>query len=181
MRWPWSKDKECERLVKYQGTNLEIAGLTLPNIFSLGSVKVKSEVLNAADRGLKYLDLVHFNNCKTLKMAPDKESEKKYFDDMAEQQEKINEFSMAIAAYETNPDSQKLEEALVRILESKLAMSNSNTSGINKLIDVSMKDIEAESVRGATIETRGDKSVDGSLKNIKATKDVVGSTYTEKD
>jgi hypothetical protein len=180
MRWPWSKDKECEHLVKYQGMNMEIAGVTLPNIFALGNLKVKSEVLQAADRGLKYLDLMHFNNCKTLKMAPDKESEKKYFEAMAEQQEKINDFSMAIAAYETNPDSQKLEDSLVKILESKLALSNSNTSGINKLIDVSMKDIEAENVRGATIETRGDKNVDASMKNIKATKDVEGPKYTEK-
>jgi len=179
MRWPWSKDKECEHLVKYQGTNLEIAGVTLPNIFSLGNLKVKSEVLNAADRGLKYLDLIHFNNCKTLKMAPDKESEKKYYNDMAEQQEKINEYGMAIAAYETNPDSQKLEEALVKILESRLALSNSNSSGINKLVDVSMEDIEAETVRGATIETSGDKSFDASMKNIKA-KDVEGPKYTEK-
>jgi len=180
MRWPWSKEKECEHLVKYQGTNLEIAGVNFPNIFSLGNLKVKSDVLNAADRGLKYLDLMHFNNCKTLKLAPDKESEKKYFGDMAKQQEKINDYSMAIAAYETNPDSQKLEEALINILESKLALSNSNSPGISKLIDVSMADIEAETVRGATIETRGDKSVDASMKNIKASKDVEGPKYTEK-
>ncbi len=120
--------RQCEHLVKYQATNIEIAGISIPNIFSLGSLKVKSEVLNAADRGLKYLDLMHFNNCETLKMTPDEESKKRYFEDMTEQQEKMNDFSMAIAAFETNPDSQKLEQALVRILESNLSLSNPDAS-----------------------------------------------------
>ena len=48
MKFPWSKDEECKHLVKYQGTNIDIAGLSIPNIFSLGNVKIKPEVLQAA-------------------------------------------------------------------------------------------------------------------------------------
>ncbi len=42
-----------------------------------------------------------------------------------------------------------------------------------------MVDIEAETVRGATIKSHGDKNFDASMKKIKATKDVEGPKYTD--
>jgi len=44
MRFPWRREK-CKHLVQYQGTSIDIAGVTVPNIFSLGSVSIKPQVL----------------------------------------------------------------------------------------------------------------------------------------
>jgi hypothetical protein len=35
------KDHGCKHLVKYQGTSIDIAGVSMPNIFSLGNVSIK--------------------------------------------------------------------------------------------------------------------------------------------
>src|SRR4051794_11260659 len=104
MDWPWTKDKdkECKHLVKHQGTNIEIAGISIPNIFSLGNVSVKPQVLQATEKAIQYLDMNHFQNCETLKQAPSEESKVNYFEQMAKQQQKLNDIAMAIAAYSTN-------------------------------------------------------------------------------
>jgi len=121
MRFPWlNKDDECKHLVKYQGTTIEIAGVSIPNIFSLGNVSIKPQVLEAVEKAIQYMDISHFQNCETLKQAPNEESKVKYFEQMAKQQQKLNDIAMSIAAYSTNTNSQVLEETLSNILKSNL-------------------------------------------------------------
>ena len=181
MKWPWSKDDECEHLVKYQERSIDIAGVSIPNIFSVGKVSIKPQVLQATKEAMQILDLTHFNNCKTLKMAPNEESKSKYFEEMKKQQGKLNDIAMAIAAYTTNPDSQKLEETLSKILTSNMAIPESNKTEINKLIDMSMKNVKAKNVTGAEIRTKGDKNMDASMQHIDAEENVIGPKYEEKD
>jgi hypothetical protein len=182
MKWPWSKDKECEHLVKYQERSIDIAGVNIPNIFSLGNLSIKPQLVQATKEAIQILDLTHFNNCKTLKMAPDEESRKKYYEEMVNQQKKLNDIAMAIAAYSTNSDSEILEETLSKILRSNMAIPDSNKREINNLIDLSMKNVKSnKDVIGPEIKTKGDKDVNGSMEDIVAEGDVKGPKYEEKD
>jgi hypothetical protein len=182
VKWPWTKDDECEHLVKYQERSLDIAGVNIPNIFSVGSVSIKPQVLQATKEAIQILDLTHYNNCKTLKMAPNEESKSKFFEEMKNQQKKLNDIAAAIAAYSTNPNSKLLEETLSRILISDMPIPESNKAEINKLIDVSMKNVKSsKDVTGPEIKTKGDKNVDGSMEGIVAEGDVTGTRYEEKD
>jgi len=122
--------------VKYQGTNIDIGGITIPNIFSLGNVSIKPQVLQGAEKVIQYLDMNYFENCKTLKLAPNEESKAKYFEQMTKQQQKLNDIAMAIAAYSTSQNSQVLEESLAKVLESNLILIESQKSDIQKLIDI---------------------------------------------
>ena len=178
MKLPWSKDKECEHLVKYQGTSIDIDGVTVPNIFSLGNVSIKPQVLQAAEKAIQFLDMNYFQNCKTLKLAPTKESETKYFEQMTKQQEKLNDIAMAIAAYDTNTNSQVLEETLSNILKSHLELPESNKKDIKKSleVDVSVRDIETGgSVRGAKIKNIKQGTVKAGVEKVKANGDVTGA------
>src|SRR5688572_26795635 len=151
MKFPWSKDEKCKHLVNYQGTSIEIAGVSVPNIFSLGNVNIKPQVLQAAEKALQYLDMNHFQNCETLKQAPNEESRTKYFEQMTKQQQKLNDIAMAIAAYSTNTNSQRLEETLSKILESDLPLPESDKNNLK--VDISQHDIEAkEGVEGPEAE-----------------------------
>jgi len=127
MKWPWSRDEECTHLVKYQGTNIEIAGISVPNIFNLGSVSVKPQVLQAVDNAMKYLDMSYYNTCKAYKQAPNEEKKNEAYELMMKQLQKLNDISMAIAAFSSKQDSQKLEESLIKTIEKNLNVSLSNT------------------------------------------------------
>jgi hypothetical protein len=179
MKLPWSNEEKCKRLVKYQGTNIEIAGVSVPNIFSLGNVSIKPQVLQAAEKALHYLDMNHFQNCETLKQAPDEESKKKYFEQMAKQQQKLNDIAMAIAVYSTNTNSQTLEITLSDILKSNLEISKSKDDEVKKIIEVdaSIKDVETEGdVEGATIGKMKEGKLNSSMTNIKTKGNVKGTT-----
>lgn len=54
LKFPWSKDEEeeCKHVLKYQRTNIDIAGISIPNIFSLGSVSIKPQVLQSAEKSI---------------------------------------------------------------------------------------------------------------------------------
>lgn len=156
MKFFRSKDDECEHLVKYQERSIDIGGVTIPNLFTLGNISIKPQVLQATKEAIQILDMTHFNNCKTLKMAPNEESRNKYFEEMQIQQKKLNDIAMAIAAYSTNPDSQKLEETLAQILKSNLAIPDASKEKINNLINLSMKNIKSnKDVIGPEIKTKG--------------------------
>jgi hypothetical protein len=182
LKFHWSKDKECKHLVNYQGKSIEIAGVSVPNIFSLGNLSVKPQVLQTAEKAIQYLDMNHFQNCETLKQAPDEESKKKYFEQMAKQQQKLNDIAMAIAAYSTNTSSQKLEESLSMILESNLELPKTNREEIKKSVevDVSLKDIETEGdVEGANIGKMKEGKLNSSMEKIKTKGIVKGPTIGE--
>jgi hypothetical protein len=168
LEFPWSK--ECKHLVKYQGTSIDVAGISVPNIFSLGKTSIKPQVLQAAEKAIQYLDMNHFQNCETLKQAPNEESKTKYFEQMTKQQQKLNDIAMAIAAYSANTNSQNLEETLSNILRSNLELPESNRQEIKKIIeiDASMKDIDAEGdVKGPHIGKIRQGKLNGSMEKIK--------------
>ena len=180
MKFPWSKDEKCKHLVNYQGTNIEIAGVSVPNIFNLGNVSVKPQVLQAAEKALQYLDMNHFQNCETLKQAPDEESKKKYFEQMAKQQQKLNDIAMAIAAYSTNPNSQTLETTLSDILKSNLEIPKPKEEEIKETlkIDMSQKGIKSKgNVKGGEATGVKNGEFDSRQENIEAEGDVTGPEY----
>jgi len=182
MKFSWSKDEECKHLVKYQGTTIDIGGISIPNIFSLGNVSIKPQVLQAAEKSIQYLDMNYFQNCETLKQAPNEESKIKYFEQMAKQQQKLNDIAMVIAAYSSNPNSQKLEETLSSILKSNLELPESNKDEIKKTIeiDTSMKDIESEGdIEGASIGKMKEGKLNSSMQKIKTKGSVKGPTIGE--
>ncbi len=182
MKFPWSKDEECKHIVNYQGTSIEIAGVSVPNIFSLGNVSIKPQVLQAAEKGLQYLDMNHFQNCETFKQAPDEESKKKYFEQMAKQQQKLNDIAMTIAAYSTNTNSQTLETTLSDILKSNLEIPKSKDDEVKKIIeiDTSMKNVDTEGdVEGAEIGKMKEGKLNSSMENIKTKGKVTGTKIGE--
>jgi len=182
LKWPWGKDEECKHSVKYQATSIDIAGVSVPNIFSLGNVSIKPQILQAAEKAIQYLDMNHFQNCETLKQAPNEESKVKYFEQMAKQQQKLNDIAMAIAAYSTNTNSQVLEETLSNILKSNLGIPSENKDVIKKIIeiDTSMKDIETEGdVKGANIGKIKEGKLNSSMEKIKTKGSVKGPTIGE--
>jgi hypothetical protein len=181
MKFPWSKGEGCKHLVKYQDTNIEIAGVSVPNIFSLGNVSINPKVLQAAEKALQYLDINHFQNCETLKQVPDEDSKKKYFDQMAKQQQKLNDIAMAIAAYSTNTNSQKLDETLSKIFESNLELPKSEDEAVKKTlkIHISQEGVKASGiVSGGKVEinnmTNGE--INAPQKDIESGGDVNGPT-----
>jgi hypothetical protein len=46
LKCPCSKDEECKHLVKYQGTSMDIAGISVSNIFSLGNISINLRSYN---------------------------------------------------------------------------------------------------------------------------------------
>ena len=182
MKFPWSKDEECKHLVKYQGTNIDIVGISIPNIFSLGNVSIKAQVLQAAEKAIQYLDMNYFQNCETLKQAPNEESKSKYFEQMTKQQKKLNDIAMAIAAYSTNTNSQRLEETLSKILESDLPLDDSDKVKDvkdNLKVDISQKGIKAKgSVEGPEAEVNMKQGeLDASQSNIESESNVKGGKF----
>lgn len=139
MKLPWSKNIECKHLVKYQGTNIDIAGVSVPNIFSLGNVSIKTEVLQAANETIKYLDLNYLQNCETLNHAPDKESKKKCYEKMIQSQNKLTKIAMAISAYRVNTNSQKLEEVLSALLTND---SHIEDADYDSVVDTSRVEVD---------------------------------------
>ena len=119
-----------------------------------------------------------------LKLAPDVETRKKYFDMMTKQQEKTNRIVLAIHAYNIDKDSKSLEETLVSILKSDLKseLTPEQESEIKKgiaTIDLSQKIINTdEGVIGAKIGniSKENINVDASQEGITAKKNVEGPT-----
>jgi hypothetical protein len=121
----------------------------------------------------------HFQNCETLKQAPNEESKTKYFEQMIKQQQKLNDIAMAIAAYSTNTNSQVLEETLSNILKSNLELPSEKKEEIKKIIeiDTSMKDIDTEGdVEGANIGKMKEGKLNSSMEKIKTKGNVKGPT-----
>jgi hypothetical protein len=179
MRLPWSKN-ECKHLVKYQGTNIEVAGISIPNIFSLGNLSIKSQVLQAAENTIKLLDLRHFQNCENLKQISDEKTKTTFIENMNKQQDKLSNIAMAIDAYKINPNSQKLEESLTRLLESDLPLPDSDKAGVKKIlkVDVSQKDIKTKGdVEGGEVKTGGvqEGEFNASQQNIETEGAIKGS------
>ncbi len=123
MEFPWSKEEKCKHLVNYQGNNIEIAGVSIPNIFTIGNLSIKPHVLQNVENAIQALDLVYYHNCQTLKQAPDEESKKKYYEIMTIQQQKLNDIAMAITMFRSTQDSEKLGESLVKTVERNLDIS----------------------------------------------------------
>lgn len=179
MIFHWSRNK-CKHLVNYQGTNIGIAGITIPNIFSVGNVKINPQVLQAADNAIKLLDLRHFQNCENLKQISDETTKTTFIENMKKQQDKLSNIAMAIDAYKINPNSQKLEESLTKLLESDLPLPDSDKDDVKKTlkVDVSQKDIKAkDDVEGGKVKARGIKEgeIKGTQEKIESEGGVKGS------
>ena len=180
MKFPWSKDKECKHLVNYQDKSIDISGVSIPNIFSLGNVSIKPQVLQAAENAIKILDLRHFQNCENLKQISDETTKEKFIENMNKQQDKLSNIAMAIDAYKINQNSQKLEESLTRLLESDLPLPDSDKDDVKKTLklDVSQKDITTKGdVEGGKVKARttGEGEINASQQNIKTEGGVKGS------
>ncbi len=174
----FKNDEKCKHLVSYQKTTIEIAGVSVPSIYSLGNLSIKPQVLQAAEKAIQYLDMNHFQNCETLKQAPDEENKKKYFEQMAKQQQKLNDIAMAIAAYSANTNSQTLETTLSNILKSNLEIPKTKEDEVKKIIeiDTSMKGIDTEGdVAGAEIGKMKEGKLNSSMENIKTKGKVTGT------
>jgi hypothetical protein len=164
------KGENCKHLVKYQGTIIDIAGVSIPNIFSYGNVSIKPQILQATEKAIQYLDMSHFQNCENLKQVSDKESKAKYLERMTKQYQKLKDIAIAIAAYSTNTNSQVLEETLSNILKSNLGLHSENEDEIKKKIeiDISMKDIDTKGdVEGAKIGKMTEGKLNSSMEKIK--------------
>ncbi len=147
--------------MKYQGTDIQIGAFSVPNIFSVGNIGIKPEVLQAAENAIKLLDLRHFQNCENLKEITDQATKTTFIDNMNKQQDKLSNIAMAIDAYKINPNSQKLEETLTNLLQSDLPLSGADKEEVTKKIEVnvSQKVKEAENLVGADIEEISEGSV----------------------
>jgi hypothetical protein len=172
--------EECKHLVNYQGTNIDIAGISIPNIFSLGNVKINPQVLQAAENAIKLLDLRHFQNCEDLKQISDETTKVKFIENMNKQQDKLSNIAMAIDAYKINPNSQKLEESLTNLLESNLPLPDSDKENVKKTlkVDISQQDIKAKGdVEGGEVKARGinEGEFDASQQKIESEGKVKGS------
>ena len=75
--WPWQRDKmECSHLIKYNGTNLEISGLSFQGV-QLGKLAIEQKLLQAVSHALMIIDASQYHFCQAVKNAPDEESKKK--------------------------------------------------------------------------------------------------------
>jgi hypothetical protein len=147
--------------------------LTVPDIFNIGNVEIEKEILHGADNLLKYLDLNYYETCKLLKLAPNDEKKREYFDRITNQQEKANAIVLAIQAYDINKDSKTLEETLADLLKSNLKSElspkqESEIKGI--LIDKPMKGITSDKdVKGVRIGkiSKDNVTIKGLMEDIK--------------
>jgi len=77
---------------------------------------------------------------------------------MNKQQDLLSNIAMAIDAYKINPNSQKLEESLTKLLESNLPLPDSDKDNVQKIlkVDVSQKDIKTKGdVVGGKVKASG--------------------------
>jgi hypothetical protein len=164
---------------KVSGNQYRYSRISVPNIFNLGNVSIKPQILQAAEKAIQFLDISHFQNRETLKKAPTEESKTKYFEQMTKQQQKLNDIAMAIAAYSTNTNSQVLKDTFSSILKSNLEIPSESKDEIKKTIeiDTSMKDIDTEGdVEGANIGKMKEGILKSGMEKIKTKGSVKGST-----
>ena len=177
------KDRDCKHLVKYQSASIDIAGISIPNIFSLGNVKVKPEVLQAADNAIKLLDMRHFQNCEDLKKISDETTMTKFIENMNRQKDKLSNIAMAIDAYKINPNSTNLEESLSKLLESDLPLPDTDKNTVIQTLKVNMvqEDIKSKgNVRGGKVKGIREGDWDAHQKNIETEGDVEGPEFEVK-
>lgn len=120
-------DKPCKHLITYQEKSIDIAGISIPNIFSLGKASINPQVLQEAEKAIKTLDLIFFQSCEMLKLAPNEEAKTKYYEQMVNQQQKLNDIAMTIAAYGDGQNNQMLEQTLTKTLEKNMGRAVAST------------------------------------------------------
>lgn len=159
---------------------MNIAGINVPNIFTLGKVSIKPQVLQAAESAIKLLDLRHFQNCENLKQISDETTKTTFIENMNRQQDKLGNIAMAIDAYKINPNSQILEESLTRLLVSNLPLPDSDRDDVKRTlkVNISQQDITTKGdVEGGKVKARaaGEGEINASQQHIKTEGRVKGS------
>jgi hypothetical protein len=114
--WPWQRDKmECYHLIKYNGTNLEISGLSFQGV-QLGKLAIEQKLLQAVSHALMLIDASQYLFCQAVKNAPDDESKKKYYDLMMQDKVRAQDIWMGLAVLASSPESKQVEEALIKMI-----------------------------------------------------------------
>src|SRR5215212_4291894 len=114
--WPWQRDKiECTHLIKYDGKNVEISGLSFRGI-QLGKLAIEPKLLQAVSQALMIIDASQYHFCQAVKNAPDEESKKRYYDLMMQDKVRAQDIWMGLAALTINPESKQVEASLVKML-----------------------------------------------------------------
>jgi hypothetical protein len=116
VQWPWQSNKmECSHLIKYNGTNLEISGLSFQGV-SLGKLAIEQKLLQTVSHALMLIDGAQYHFCQAVKNAPDEESKKKYYDLMMQDKVRSQDIWMGLAALTISPDSKEVEESLIKMI-----------------------------------------------------------------
>lgn len=106
---------KCERLVKYNGKKIEIAGLQIGG-FQLGKLNIEPKLLQAVSHALMLLDASQYDLCRTIKGIKDKKKREEYLNIMMQDKLHSQQINRGIAALTLNPESKPLQEALKNLL-----------------------------------------------------------------
>ena len=100
--WPWKSgekfDIKCNHLVKYDGLNMEISGVSFMG-FELGEVGIKTELLQTAGHALMLIDASQYHFCELVRGAPDDDNRKKYYQLMMDDRIRAQDFIMGCPYY----------------------------------------------------------------------------------
>lgn len=118
---------QCERLVKYNGHQIEIGGLGFGD-FQLGKLRIEPKVLQAVSHALMLLDASQYYFCTKIKAISEKETRDKYYNLMIEDQLRSQQIIRALMALSFDPQSKQFQETIKEMLLS----SQSRASEIEK-------------------------------------------------
>ena len=158
-------DLKCEHLVKFDGTKIEITGLSLGN-FKLGSLGIEPTLIQAAGQSLMMLDASQYSLCQKVKGAPDEETKKKYYTMMMDDLLRAQGIYRAIATLSLNPTSQVLQGTVKELLLSSLT-----TTG-QRAVEIENSEVSSTVERNSSLPSEnsleiGNTSLDQKVSELK--------------
>jgi hypothetical protein len=110
----------CKQMVKYDGTSLDLSGLSLPALagsgplsFALGHLQIKHELMQAAAEIAQLLDAAQFANCTKINMVPkDSPDRIRLINQAMESETQLVKFSLVMKLVTANPTSEVIQKAL---------------------------------------------------------------------
>jgi hypothetical protein len=111
----------CRRLVKYDGATLDISGLAGPEElkFSIGQLRVKRELLQAATEIVLVYDAIQYANCVRIHQMPRDSPERiKLIYKAMEAEREILVFMLLTRLIAVVPDNDRLQKALIEWIAS---------------------------------------------------------------
>jgi len=105
---------ECKRLVKYDGTKFEVAGIDIHSI-KIGKIGVEP-VLQTVSQTLLLLDHSQYNLCLLIRSIKDEQQREEYKRRMIDDKLHATNIIFALDALAKNPNSQVLQDVMEKIL-----------------------------------------------------------------